>query len=463
MLFSPVFANFDPRPPILGSAGNVPAGGEAVSWRVSAIPFRMNTCKSVSKQITSTPFRINTYEKQGGEGALWLTKYPVRIFVLSERSESKDLPSAFPHFDISNCPFAIVMVLATLLVVSAQAALAQTPPTTPTLAPSSKQSTAQPPARRVDSPDSPLAEPRSLLQQGRVNDADRAVRQFLAEHPDSGEAHFLLGQILFREIQAGARSETQVEGVKVLQANPGDEKLKAEKAKASLAEFTAGAKYRDPDASDLKTVALDYVLLGDYLDADKWLTKMLGWTPNDSEGWYLLGRAKYNENRFAEAISAFQQCLKLDSGNVKAEDNLGLSYAGLGRNDEAVTAYQQAIAWQAHAPLKNPGPYIDLGDLLIDQNRLEDAVVCLLQAIDIAPRDSRAHELMGKAYAHLDQLPKAQVELEKAVELSPQSANLHCVLAPVYRKQGLMEKAKSEYDRCAALTGNHSTPEMPRP
>ena len=70
---------------------------------------------------------------------------------------------------------------------------------------------------------------------------------------------------------------------------------------------------------------------------------------------------------------------------------------------------------------------------------------------------------MGKAYAHLDQLPKAQVEHEKAVELSPQSANLHCVLAPVYRKQGLMEKAKSEYDRCAALTGNHSTPEMPRP
>ena len=28
-------------------------------------PFRINTCKSVSKQTTLTPFRMNTYEKRG--------------------------------------------------------------------------------------------------------------------------------------------------------------------------------------------------------------------------------------------------------------------------------------------------------------------------------------------------------------------------------------------------------------
>jgi hypothetical protein len=31
-------------------------------------PFRINTCKSVSKQTTLTPFRMNTYEKPGGGG-----------------------------------------------------------------------------------------------------------------------------------------------------------------------------------------------------------------------------------------------------------------------------------------------------------------------------------------------------------------------------------------------------------
>jgi hypothetical protein len=31
-------------------------------------PFRINTCKSVSKQTTLSTFRINTYEKTGGWG-----------------------------------------------------------------------------------------------------------------------------------------------------------------------------------------------------------------------------------------------------------------------------------------------------------------------------------------------------------------------------------------------------------
>jgi len=316
-----------------------------------------------------------------------------------------------------------------------------------------------------------LAEANSLADKGITSEAEQRVRQYLAVHPDSANAHFLLGHILFREIQAEARLESQLalqaqarmSGVKVLGQDSSDAKDRDEKAKASLGEFTAGAKYRAPSAGDLKVVAFDYVLLGDYLDADKWLTKMLEWAPNDSDGWYHLGRTKYTENRFAEGISAFQQCLKLDPKNVKAEDNLGLSFAGLGRNDEAAAAYQQAIAWQAQSALKNPGPYIDMGSLLIDENRPQDARTFLLQATEIAPRDSRAHELLGKAYARLDELPKAQAELEKAIELSPQSPNLHCMLAPVYRKQGLAEKAKIEFDRCASLAGSHSILETPRP
>ena len=328
---------------------------------------------------------------------------------------------------------------------------------------SSGQSSMSPAAAPSESADALLAEAKSLLQQGRVNEADRAVRQFLAAHPDSAEGHFLLGHILFREIQADATAETQLEGPKVLQANPKDGNFVPEKARALLAEFTAGAKYHEPSAADLKVVALDYVLLGSYADADKWLTKMLEWTPNDADGWYLLGRTKYNENRFSEAVGAFQQSLKLEPRNVKTEDNLGLSYAGLGRNEEAIAAYQQAMAWQSQAPLKNPGPYINLASLLIDQNRSGEAVSHLLQAVEIAPRESRAHELLGKAYTRLEQFPKAQTELEKAIELSPESSNLHCMIAPVYRKQGFAEKAKVEFDHCATLTGTHSTPETPRP
>jgi Flp pilus assembly protein TadD len=103
-----------------------------------------------------------------------------------------------------------------------------------------------------------------------------------------------------------------------------------------------------------------------------------------------------------------------------------------------------------------------MGSLLIDENRPQEALTFLLPATEIAPRDSRAHELLGKAYMRVGELPKAQAELEKAIELSPETPNLHCMLAPVYRKQGLAEKAEVEYQRCAALTGSHSVSEAPR-
>jgi Flp pilus assembly protein TadD len=370
-----------------------------------------------------------------GRGVLWLTSQGFLILAIL----------LFHYFFLVSCSGALGSVRA------------PNPPT------ASRTSPAQIAALNSNQQDAPLAAARSLLDQGQVSEAGHMVRQYLETHPDSADGHFLLGYILFREIQTEARLETTAESVKDIVVRPSDGKTRDEKARDSLAEFTAGAKYHVPNAFDLKIAALDYVVLGDYVDADKWLTRSLEWNPQDTDGWYYLGRARYNENKFADAISAFQQCLKLSPGNVKAEDNLGLALAGLGRNEEATAAYKQAMDWQSKASLKNSGPYIDLGSLLLDESRPEEALPYLVQAVEIAPRESRAHELLGKAYTRMDELPKAQTELEKAVELSPLSANLHCMLAPVYRKQGLTAKAKVEFDRCAALSGSHSMPESPRP
>jgi Flp pilus assembly protein TadD len=316
-------------------------------------------------------------------------------------------------------------------------------------------------------PDPALAPARLFLQRGMLSEAEAAIRNYLQAHADSADAHFLLGFTLFREVQAKSL-EAGDKNSEALRYNSEDLSgslvaYRDAKVKESLAEFTAGAKYHVPNAFDLKIVALDYLLLKDFMDADHWLTRSVQWDPRDAQAWYYLGRTKYSESRFAEAINAFQQCLKLDPKNVKGEDNLGLSLAGLGRNEEAVATYNQAIAWQAQLPMKDPGPYIDLGKLLIDEKRPQDAVTLLLQAIEIAPRDSQAHELLAKAYTRVQEFPKAQAELEKAVELSPQTPNLHCVLASVYRKQGLEEKAKAEYGRCASLSASQPTAEGSRP
>jgi tetratricopeptide (TPR) repeat protein len=302
-----------------------------------------------------------------------------------------------------------------------------------------------------------LAEGKSLLQQGKLTEAEHQVRQSLQTQPQSADAHFLLGYILFREIKAAAEPvPDQYSGF-----HEPDPKLRNEKASESLAEFTEGAKYRDPSAFDLKIIALDYLLFGSYTDADKWLTKSLEWNPSDPQAWYYLGLTKYNKNRFEDAVGALKKCLDLDPGNINAEDNLGLSYTGLGRTEDAIAAFQKAIDLQSNPLNKKPGPFLNLGILLLAQNRAAEALPYLQKAVEISPAGSKAHQQLGKAYSVLDRLPEAQAELEKAVDIDPQSAPLHFMLGQIYRKEGFSEKAKIEFDRTASLNAPHPSKAAP--
>jgi tetratricopeptide (TPR) repeat protein len=321
------------------------------------------------------------------------------------------------------------------------------------LPPSARQGSADPVVAQStghSDQDAALSQARSLVQQGKLTEAERAVQQYLTTHANSADGHYLLGSIYFQEVHEQASPQGQAE---LEYSNPGvvDSKVKQAKAKASLAEYTEGAKYRVPSAFELNVVAFDYILLGDYADADKWLTRALQSTPEDTEGWYYLGRTKYNENRFEEAIKAFQRCLKTDPASLRAQYNLGLAYQGLGRTEDAAAAFRTAIAWQQHKLNQDPEPFIDLGSLMLDENQSQDALPYLLRAVAISPQEFRAHEQLGRAFEHLDQLQKAQTEFEKAVALAPQNARLHYVLGQVYRKEGLAEKAKLEFDRSSAL------------
>lgn len=268
---------------------------------------------------------------------------------------------------------------------------------------------------------------RSYADRGMLPAAETAARAFVKEHHDSAQGHFLLGYILFRQ----------------------------QKAHESLAEMTEGAKYARPSAADLRVVGADYVLLSDYSDADRWFTKATEWEPGNVLGWYYLGRTKYNENRFEEAVQAFERTLKLAPRHVKAGDNLGLSLQALGKTEEARQAFLNAIAWQAEAADKDPWPYIDFGSFLLEQNQPEQAIPYLQEGAKLEPKSPKARQQLGKAYLAIHQLEKAQTELEEAVRLEPKSARAHYVLGQLYEKAGQREKAKQEFARYSQLNAQH--------
>ena len=236
-------------------------------------------------------------------------------------------------------------------------------------------------------------------------------------------------------------------------------RLRMDDPKGSLAEYTRSATLARPNSTDLQNVAKDYALLNDLPDADHWMTLAVKMDPRNAEAWYGLGRIRFTQQRFQDAADCFERALVLDPRSVKAENNLGLSYEGLNRIDDATSAYRSAIQWQKDSPHPSEQPLLNLGIVLLHQGKLPEAEQLLTQAAAIAPGDANIREQLGHLYLQTNELPKAQAQFEQAIALNPKNPALHFLLGRVYRAEGQDEKAKVEFARSEALSGYRSTPD----
>jgi tetratricopeptide (TPR) repeat protein len=283
--------------------------------------------------------------------------------------------------------------------------------------------------------DALLYQAKSLVHLQDFAGAERALRRYIPSHRDSSDALFMLGFVLNR------------------QNRPAE----------SLASYTQAAAITRPTADDLKIVGLDYVLLDDYPDAIKWLEKAVTLDGANKDAWYYLGRAYYMKGRLIEARKAFVSVLKIDPHDAKAENNLGLIYESSAQPDDAIESYRKAIAWQEQTPHPSEQPYVNLGNLLLDQGHAEEAVGTLEKAVALAPENVSCRLNLGIAYLRTRQLEGAQRELEKATQLEPENAAAHYQLGKLYKAIHALDRAKAEFNRTAELQSRAATPKPPPP
>ncbi len=287
----------------------------------------------------------------------------------------------------------------------------------------------------TDSAETHLAAARQQLGQTHLPQAEQSLRDALALAPTDADAHYLLAYVLFRETRA----------------------------KESLAEYTAAAQLRPPNAEDFTVIASDYVLLKDFPDADKWLQHAANLAPTDPQVRYLLGRTQYNEDHAAEAAHSFEHALVLRPQDVRAEYNLGLTYEKLQRPADAIAAYQTAIRWQAGQPQQDPQPYLDLGMLLFRQEKFAEALQPLELAVRFGPANPLAHQQLGLAFEALGRFDDAIGALKQAAALAPTAEQPHFFLGRVYRHLGRDREATAEYAIVSHLLGTHSDTATPNP
>ncbi|HEY2469010.1 MAG TPA: tetratricopeptide repeat protein [Terracidiphilus sp.] len=227
------------------------------------------------------------------------------------------------------------------------------------------------------------------------------------------------------------------------------------KARKSLDMYTRAAGYRKPTTEELRSVALDYVLLNDYDDAIHWLEIAIQMDPKDTGVLYSLGRCYYTKNRFPDAARMYAEVLAIQPHDLKAEENLGLVYDATNEPAKAEAALRTAVGW-ADANGKDEWPFLDLGGFLLDHNRTTEAVEPLRTATRIKPECAVCHEKLGRALVAEHDLTGGLEALQTATRLEPGNPRTHYELGRALRQAGQVEKAKQELAISQKLYTTHS-------
>ena len=138
-----------------------------------------------------------------------------------------------------------------------------------------------------------------------------------------------------------------------------------------------------------------------------------------------LAAALLQQGRWAEAAEHGRRALAVDPNYPEAHNNLAAALGRLGDLDGSIRHYERAIAAR---PSYDAGGFMvavaehNLGNALLRQGRIGEAVARLRQAVRINPTSAEMHNSLAVALARDGRLAEAASQLEEAIRLEPTHA-----------------------------------------
>ena len=171
--------------------------------------------------------------------------------------------------------------------------------------------------------------------------------------------------------------------------------------------------------------------------------------PEFSSGLFLweIGNALSALGRHEDAITAYDQAIHFKADDHQAWYNKGNALSALGRHEDAITAYDQAIAIK---PDKY-NAWDNRGDVLVDLKQYEAAVESFDRAIAINPSYRFPHQSRGFALMQLGRYPEALESFDRAIELKPDYERAHYNKACCLALQGDIIEAVASLSRAIEL------------
>jgi protein O-GlcNAc transferase len=294
---------------------------------------------------------------------------------------------------------------------------------------------------------------KTLIQQGRLEEAAAAFERAARLDPDSAEAHNNFANTL----NDRQRYDEAIAGYKrAIQLNP-----KYVHAHFNLGNALRGkGEYEKAIASYQKALELNPSLaeahngIGNvYVDLDRTddaiaaFKKVIAMRPNQAMGYNNLATALRKKGQTEEAFQALQKAVALQPNYVVALSNFGIMLGDRGKYEEALNCLKKAVSL-------NPGYVEGLSSLirmLRDLGRAHDAIAICKEIIRAIPNYAEAHGELGLLLQETGKIDEALAACQKALALKPNLPEAHNNLGNVLRDQGQLEGAIQSYRRALEL------------
>ena len=207
-----------------------------------------------------------------------------------------------------------------------------------------------------------------------------------------------------------------------------EQKLKAEASRQLGEEYMRHGKFRNALRELLKAEALfsdDYLLQDD------------------------LGLAYHYLGKQELAISHFKKALELNDDYSPARNNLGNAYATQKDWHKAIEQYKLVSSDLIYATPEFPLSNLGFAYYQIKEYKLSEKYY--RKALKIKPGFVNALHGLAKTYLATGRTTAAVAKLEKAVKIAPKSAFVHFELANAYRMEQMYQQAYATYQKVVQL------------
>jgi tetratricopeptide (TPR) repeat protein len=161
----------------------------------------------------------------------------------------------------------------------------------------------------------------------------------------------------------------------------------------------------------------------------------------------LRAEADHIQGRYTEEASEYREALRLDPGNLTLEEGLATA---LWLDHDCAAAEPLLKKLAAQRP-RSAELVFELGDCLLQQQQVEQAIPWLEQAAKAQPSLLAARAALGRAYLRSGDTARAIDHLEAALPMD-EDGSLHYQLARAYQRVGRADKAAEamrEYESIA--------------